>query len=67
MSLEIVSMQVKISKDVRERAKAVASERGQQLNDLVLEQFAKLGDAELTKLVKLEQQEKTRRGRPITK
>ncbi len=67
MSLEIVSMQVKISKDVRERAKVIASERGKQLNDLVLEQFAKLGDPELTRLVKIEQQEKTRRGRPITK
>ena len=60
-------MQVKISEAVRERAKELAKERGMNLNDLVLELFAKVGDKELKKLVEIEQKEKPRRGRPWDK
>ncbi|HEV2402656.1 MAG TPA: hypothetical protein VGS08_00455 [Candidatus Saccharimonadales bacterium] len=67
MAIKIVSMQVKISEAVRERAKELAKERGMNLNDLVLELFAKIGDKELKKLVEIEQKEKPRRGRPWDK
>ncbi len=67
MAIKIVSMQVKISEAVRERAKALAKERGMNLNDLVLELFANVGDKELKKLVEIEQKEKPRRGRPWDK
>jgi hypothetical protein len=67
MAIKIVSMQVKISEAVRERAKELAKERGMNLNDLVLELFAKVGDKELKKLVEIEQKEKPRRGRPWDK
>jgi uncharacterized NAD(P)/FAD-binding protein YdhS len=67
MAIKIVSMQVKISKAVRERAKELAKERGMNLNDLVLELFAKVGDKELKNLVEIEQKEKPRRGRPWDK
>jgi antitoxin component of RelBE/YafQ-DinJ toxin-antitoxin module len=50
MAIKIVSMQIKISEAVRERAKEFAKERGMNLNDLVLELFAKVGDKELKKL-----------------
>jgi len=67
MAIKIVSMQVKLSEAVRDRAKALAKERGMNLNDLVLELFAKVGDKELKKLVEIEQKEKPRRGRPWDK
>jgi hypothetical protein len=67
MAIKIVSMQIKISEAVRERAKEFAKERGMNLNDLVLELFAKVGDKELKKLVEIEQKEKPRRGRPWDK
>ncbi len=67
MAIKIVTMQVKISKAVRERVREVAKERGMNLNDLVLELFAKVGDKELKKLVEIEQKEKPRRGRPWDK
>jgi len=67
MAIKIVSMQVKISEAVRDRAKELAKERGMNLNDLVLELFAKVGDKELKKLVEIEQKEKPRRGRPWDK
>lgn len=67
MAIKIVSMQVKVSEAVRERAKEYAKEQGMNLNDFVLELFAKVGDKELKKLVEIEQKEKPRRGRPWDK
>jgi hypothetical protein len=67
MAIKIVSMQVKISEAVRDRVKEVAKERGMNLNDFVLELFAKVGDKDLKKLVEIEKKEKPRRGRPWDK
>lgn len=67
MAIKIVSMQVKVSEAVRDRAKEVAKELGMNLNDFVLELFAKVGDKELKRLVETEQKEKPRPGRPWDK
>ena len=67
MAINIVSMQVKISEAVRDRAKALAKERGMNLNDFILELFARVGDKELKQLVETEIKEKPKRGRPWDK
>lgn len=67
MSRKIVSMQVKISEAVRDRAKFVAKENGKTLSELVLKLLASAGDKELKNLVELELKSRPKPGRPWDK
>ena len=51
MSRKIVSMQIRVTDDVRKRAKVVAKDNGLTLSELVLSLLAKTGDKELKNLV----------------
>jgi antitoxin component of RelBE/YafQ-DinJ toxin-antitoxin module len=63
MSRKIVSMQIKVPEDVRDRAKAVANKQGLTLSQLVLSLLANAGDNDLKKLVNKELKERPKRGR----
>lgn len=67
MSRKIVSMQVKISEAVRDRAKVVAKDSGKTLSELVLRLLASTGDKELKKLVEQELKDRPKPGRPWDK
>lgn len=67
MSRKIVSMQVKITEAVRDRAKTVAKQNGKTLSELVLELLANAGDKELKQLVIRELKERPKPGRPWDK
>ena len=57
-------MQIRVTDDVRKRAKVVAKENGLTLSELVLNLLAKIGDKELKNLVNKELQERPKPGRP---
>lgn len=57
-------MQIKIEKVVRERARNFARSQGKQLNELVLELFAKAGDKELKQAAEQALKEMPKKGRP---
>lgn len=67
MSRKIVSMQIRVTDDVRKRAKVVAKDNGLTLSELVLNLFAKTGDKELKNLVNKELKERPKPGRPWDK
>lgn len=67
MSRKIISMQIRVTDDVRKRAKVVAKENGLTLSELVLDLFAKTGDKELKNLVNKELKERPKPGRPWDK
>jgi antitoxin component of RelBE/YafQ-DinJ toxin-antitoxin module len=67
MSRKIVSMQIRVTDDVRKRAKLVAKENGLTLSELVLNLLAKTGDKELKSLVDKELKERPKPGRPWDK
>lgn len=67
MSRKIVSMQIRVTDDVRKRAKVVAKENGLTLSELVLDLLAKTGDKELKNLVSKELKERPKPGRPWDK
>lgn len=67
MSRKIVSMQIRVTDDVRKRAKVVAKENGLTLSELVLDLLAKTGDKDLKNLVNKELKERTKPGRPWDK
>lgn len=62
-----IKIQVDASPKLRDRAKAVAYERGMNFNEFVLKALAKEGDKELTKLIEAELKDRTRPGRPKQK
>jgi hypothetical protein len=64
MSRKLVTMQIYITDDVRERAKAVAKAQGKTLNEFIMGLFADSGDKELKKLVEQELKERPKPGRP---
>jgi antitoxin component of RelBE/YafQ-DinJ toxin-antitoxin module len=64
MSRKIVSMQIRVTEDVRKRAKVVAKKQGLTLSELVLQLLANTGDKELKLLVNKELQERPKPGRP---
>jgi len=64
MSRKIVSMQIRVTDDVRKRAKVVAKVKGLTLSELVLKLLANTGDKELKNLVNKELKERTKPGRP---
>ena len=57
-------LQIDASPAVRQRAKAVAYDRGMSLTEFVLKALAKEGDKELTKLIKTDLNERATPGRP---
>ena len=67
MSRKIVSMQIRVTDDVRKRAKVVAKDNGLTLSELVLSLLAKTGDKELKNLVDKELKERPKPGRPWDK
>lgn len=67
MSRKIVSMQIRVTDDVRKRAKLVAKENGLTLSELVLNLLAKTGDKELKNLINKELKERPKPGRPWDK
>lgn len=67
MSRKIVNMQIRVTDNVRERAKAVAKKKGITLSELVLTLLANAGDTELKNLIKRELEERPKPGRPWDK
>lgn len=67
MSKKIVSMQIRVTEAVRERAKRVAKSHGITLSELILKLFANTGDKELKKLVDEELDNRPKPGRPWDK
>ena len=67
MSRKIVSMQIRVSDDLRERAKAVAKKHGLTLSELVLQLLANSGDKQLKELINKELKERPKPGRPWDK
>ena len=67
MSRKIVSMQIRVTDDLRERAKAVAKQKGLTLSELMLQLLASTGDKQLKDLVKIELKERPKPGRPWDK
>lgn len=66
MTSSRVKIQVDASAAVRDRAKVVAYTRGISLNELVLKALVKMGDKELTSLIKKDLSERTPPGRPAS-
>lgn len=67
MSRKIVSMQIRVTDDLRERAKVVAKENGLTLSELVLKLLASTGDKKLKELAHKELKERPKPGRPWDK
>jgi antitoxin component of RelBE/YafQ-DinJ toxin-antitoxin module len=67
MSRKIVSMQIRVADDLRERAKAVAKKNGLTLSELILQLFAGAGDKQLKDLANKELKERPKPGRPWDK
>ncbi len=66
MSRKIVSMQIRVTDDLRERAKKVAKQQNLTLSELILTLLATT-DKELKKLVDKELKERPKPGRPWDK
>lgn len=64
MTSSRIQLQIDTSKNVRNRAKAVAYGRGISLTELVLKALAEVGDKELKTLIKKDLEERAQRGRP---
>lgn len=60
-------MQIRVTDDVRKRAKLVAKDHGLTLSELVLNLLAQTGDKELKNLVNKELKERPKPGRPWDK
>jgi len=67
MSRKIVSMQIRVTDNLRERAKAVAKKNGLTLSEMVLQLLANTGDKQLKELVNKELKERPKPGRPWDK
>ena len=67
MSRKIVSMQIRVTDDLRKRAKAVAKAHDLTLSELVLKLLAGAGDKQLKDLANKELKERPKPGRPWDK
>ncbi len=67
MSRKIVSMQIRVTDDLRERAKDVAKQKGLTLSELIVQLLASTGDSKLKELAKKELKERPKPGRPWDK
>ncbi len=59
-----IQLQIDTSKEVRNRAKAVAYSQGISLTELVLKALTTVGDKELKALIEKDLEERASRGRP---
>lgn len=59
-----IQLQIDTSKEVRNRAKAVAYGRGMSLTELVLRALSNVDDDELKTLIEQDLEERAQRGRP---
>ena len=66
MTAKRSQIQIDVPTPIRNRAKAVAYDNGQTLTELVLLALQKIGDDELTALIKKDLKERAQRGRPST-
>lgn len=64
MTAKRSQIQIDVPTPIRNRAKAVAYDNGQTLTELVLLALQKIGDKELTALIKKDLRERAQRGRP---
>lgn len=60
-------MQIRVTDDLRERAKAVAKQKGYTLSELILQLLASTGDKKLKELANKELTERPKPGRPWDK
>ncbi len=60
-------MQIRVTDDLRERAKAVAKSKGLTLSEMVLNLLADAGDKQLKELANKELKERPKPGRPWDK
>ena len=60
-------MQIRVTDDLRERAKAVAKDNGLTLSELILKLLASAGDKKLKELANKELKERPKPGRPWDK
>ena len=67
MSRKIVSMQIRVTDDLRERAKDVAKQKGLTLSELIVQLLASTGDSKLKELANKELKERPKPGRPWDK
>lgn len=67
MSRKIVSMQIRVADDLRERAKFVAKKKHLTLSELILQLLAGAGDNQLKELANKELKERPKPGRPWDK
>jgi hypothetical protein len=67
MSRKIVSMQIRVTDDLRERAKVVAKNSGVTLSELIVKLLAGTGDKQLKDLANKELKERPKPGRPWDK
>ena len=67
MSRKIVNMQIRVTDDLRQRAKAVAKQKGLTLSELILQLLASTGDKQLKELINRELKERPKPGRPWDK
>jgi hypothetical protein len=57
-------MQIRVTDDLRERAKAVAKQKGLTLSELILQLLSTAGDKQLKELANKELKERPKPGRP---
>ena len=60
-------MQIRVTDDLRERAKAVAKQKGLTLSELILQLLSTAGDKQLKELANKELKERPKPGRPWDK
>lgn len=60
-------MQIRVTDDLRERAKVVAKNNGLTLSELILQLLASAGDKQLKELANKELKERPKPGRPWDK
>jgi len=64
MTAKRSQIQIDVPTPIRNRAKSVAYDKGKTLTELVLMALQKIGDEELTALIKKDLKERAQRGRP---
>jgi hypothetical protein len=67
MSRKIVSMQIRVTDDLRERAKVVAKRNGLTLSEMILQLLGSVDDKQLKDLASKELKERPKPGRPWDK
>lgn len=64
MTAKRSQIQIDVPTSIRNRAKAVAYNKGKTLTELVLQALISIGDKELTELIQKDLDERAQRGRP---